>query len=81
MQIHHKKEDSDFPGILVGIEIFDNKNTSVLKAGDFAINRSKLTDFKLEAGERLIGVKSGRRGKPKNKHYDVQFIVGKQVTV
>lgn len=64
----------------MGIEIFDDKCNSVLQAGDFDNSASKLTDFKLDAGERLIGVKSGRRGKDENKHFDVQFIVGKQVS-
>jgi hypothetical protein len=64
----------------MGIEIFDDKNTSVLKAGDFTNDsNSQLTNFQIEAGERLIGVKSGRRGSDINRHYDVQFILGRQV--
>ena len=78
--INHKSKSSKYPGLLMGIEIFDDKNVSILKAGDFTQDQyTKLTEIKIEAGERLIGVKSGRRGETTNKHFDVQFIVGKKV--
>ena len=72
MRIHHKVESSDDPGLLMGVEIVDDKNTSLLKAGDFKVDSySKLTEIKLEAGERLLGAKSGRRGRPTNRQFDV----------
>ena len=49
----------------MGIEIFDDRNVSVLKIGDFSMDGfgyENSTAIKIEAGERLIGVKSGRRG-------------------
>ena len=58
--------------------MFDKKNISVLKAGGISDDNSKQSiDLKIEAGERLIGVKSGRRGENTNLQFDVQFIVGK----
>ena len=80
MRIHHRDlSDKLYYGLMMGIEIFNDKNVSVLKAGNFKTENSKWTEIKIEAGERLIGVKSGRRGSDLNGNYDVQFIVGKQV--
>ncbi len=55
----------------MGVELIDFAGKSVIKAGDHKIDRSKYTEINLEAGERIIGMKSGRRGRTVALNYDV----------
>ena len=65
---------------MTGIQFFDKNNRTILKAGFWtAASIYKEHRINLQEGERIIGVKSGRRGKSEAYHYDVQFIIGKIV--
>ena len=69
------------PGLLLGIECFDQDQNSILKAGvctddiDYSYHNVILED-----DERIIGFLSGGRNyKQYASHFDFQFIIGKFV--
>jgi len=53
----------NFSGLFLGIELFDMQGTRLLQAGKQTDSRSSWFEFELEPGERMIGLKSGRRDK------------------
>ena len=63
----------------MGIELLDFSDQTFCSAGDtvqYYIN-TEVKEFELKEGERLLGVKYGGRGKPRNCYaFDVQFIIG-----
>lgn len=60
------------------IEVFDLLNNSIFKLGSMNYNEKGIFfNIELEAGEKWIGVQSGRRGSKTNDHYDVQIVLAK----
>jgi hypothetical protein len=58
---------SDFAGrVVIQTKLFEK----YLKSEDYSVK-----EFELEDYERIVGVKSGRRGSLC--HYDVQFVIGR----
>lgn len=56
----------------MGVELFDFADKSVVKAGDHRIDStSRYTNIQFATGERIIGIKCGRRGQSTAKNYDV----------
>ena len=47
IKIRHKDETSSEPGIMVGIELLDSSMKSIIKAGDWNCNCSKVTEILL----------------------------------
>lgn len=71
------RSSNNYSGLFLGIEIFDAQGNKLLQAGKQTDSRSSWFEFELEAGERMIGLKSGRREKQICQHYDVQFVLGR----
>ncbi len=63
----------------MGIELLDFSDQSFCNAGDtleYYIN-TEVKEFELKEGERLLGVRYGRREWPDFCYaYDVQFVIG-----
>ena len=56
---------------MVAIEFLDKNKKSILKAGYFGeANYYKCKEIVLEDNERIIGIKSGRRGDSSAMHFD-----------
>ena len=69
-----------FDNKLTNLEFFDQNNTSILKVGNFGpLNIVKIVKIVLEDSERIVGFKSGSRGKKKAWHFDSQLIIGRMV--
>ncbi len=62
IRVHYKDSTSDQPGLFMGVELFDFAGKTVVKAGFHANVSSKYQDVELVMGERIIGIKCGRRG-------------------
>ncbi len=63
----------------MGVELLDFSDQTFFSAGDtFQIYRNiEVKQFELKKGERILGLKYGRRGRPEFCHaFDVQFIIG-----
>ena len=64
----YSNDDSEYSvsGMLQAIAFYDKKGLNILKAGDFrSPNNQNITRFEivLDDDERVVGVKSGRRGR------------------
>lgn len=81
LRVLYSGPNSYYPSALVGIEIGDHSGKMLLQtklikeyyqspSTDFV-----LKEFELDEHERLIGVKSSRRGTLY--HFDVQFVIGR----
>ncbi len=61
-----------FEGSLTGLEFYDKQNQLILRAGLIESHKNdaekKTTEFSLEEGERLIGIKSGLMNGLKTRH-------------
>jgi hypothetical protein len=57
------RSSNNYSGLFLGIELFDPQGNKLLSAGKQTDSRSSWFEFELEPGERIIGLKSGRRDK------------------
>ncbi len=74
------EEHENLKGLLLGIELLDFNDKIFCSTGDTLsyYEHSEEKQFELKEGERLLGVKYGRREWPNNCYaHDVQFIIGK----
>ena len=68
----------DNRGHFRGIQMVDRQGVEVLSMGDFEDwNNNRLT-VRVELGERILGLKAGKRGEPDALWYDLQLILGKK---
>ena len=64
MVLHYYIGKDAEEGLLVGIRFFDINNTKLLEKGNFSAQSSfREHRIDLQEDERIIGFKSGRRGK------------------
>ena len=66
-------------GLFSGIEFYDANGSKILSAGRMleAMPWFKYLEFTIDQNERLVGVKSGRRGAKVAHHFDIQFVIAK----
>lgn len=82
VRVLYAKANSYYPSALVGLELVDHQGKSVLQTKlikDFYNSPSSdlaLKEFELDEHERIIGVKTSRRGSTQY-HYDIQFVIGR----
>ncbi len=70
--IYYYHNDYDSSERMNGIQFLDKDNESILRAGYWSADSCfKEHRIDLKEGERILGVKSGRRNQDKAYHYDV----------
>jgi hypothetical protein len=77
---YFSEKEYEEPGLLLGIELLDFSDQRICRAGNTRRNyeNTEVKEFELMEGERLLGIKYGRRLSPDWCYaYDVQFIIGK----
>ena len=68
----------DNRGHFRGIQIFDSEKVCVLSMGDFDDWSNNRLTVQVEPGERILGLKAGKRGEPDAYWFDLQFILGRK---
>lgn len=66
-------------GCFTGIEFYDDFEQLILQAGRITQYGPKnfVHEFILDDGERLCGIKSGLRNENVQRHWDLQFVIGR----
>ena len=80
LKLTYCNEDSHYAaGLIVGVKLFDKNGNSICKTGYFGASDKSSTSIVLEEGERIIGMKSGKRGETDElSNFDVQFFIGQK---
>ena len=68
---YYTRQDQN-ESLINGIQFLDKNNTIILKAGNWPVDPNR-KDFRIDIkeGERIVGMKSGRRGVATARHHDV----------
>ncbi len=80
MQFYNGKVGYDVEGWCLGVILKDRNDQIIAKIGswEYLENLREVKSFSIEEGERLVGLKFGRRGFKSASNFDVQLVIGRK---